>query len=96
MRTKTRIVYAALFPLTLFSLIGLARKRRTTMRSTMRAILSLALLAILTTATTACGPDHFISITTGSYPITFTATGTSQGTSTPITHTVTINATITP
>ncbi|MGD0648392.1 MAG: Ig-like domain repeat protein [Acidobacteriaceae bacterium] len=90
--TKTRIVLAAFFPLTLVSLLGLARKRRTILR----AILSLALLAILTTTTTACGPDHFIPITTGTYPLTFTATGTSQGTSTPITHTVTINATITP
>jgi ABC-type enterochelin transport system permease subunit len=72
--------------------MGLARKRRTPLR----AILSLALLAILATATTACGPDQFIPITTGTYPITFTATGTSQGTSTAITHTLTINAIITP
>jgi hypothetical protein len=91
-RTKTRIVLAAFFPLTLLSLMGLARKRRTPLR----AILSLALLAILATATTACGPDQFIPITTGTYPITFTATGTSQGTSTAITHTLTINAIITP
>ena len=91
-RAKTSIVLAAFLPLTLFSLIGLARKRRTPLR----AILTLTLLAILATATTACGPDHFIPITTGTYPITFTATGTSQGTSTPITHTVTVNATIAP
>jgi hypothetical protein len=91
-RTKTRTILAAFFPLTFLSLIGLARKRRTTLRT----ILSLALLAILTTATTACDPDHFIPITTGTFPITFTATGTSQGTSTPITHTLTINASITP
>ena len=91
-RTKTRIVLATFFPLTLISLLGLARKRRTPLR----ALLTLSLLTILTTATTACGPDHFIPITTGTYPLTFTATGTSQGTSTPITHTVTINATITP
>ena len=90
--TESKIVLAAIFPLTLISLIGLARKRRTTLR----AILSLALLAVLATATTACGPDHFIPITTGTFPITFTATGTSQGTNTPITHTVTINATIVP
>jgi hypothetical protein len=91
-RTETGIVLAALFPFTLISLIGFAGKRRTTLR----ALLSLALLAVLATATTACGPDHFIPITTGTYPITFTATGTSQGASTPITHTVTINGTITP
>jgi len=91
-RTENKIFLAALFPLTLLSLIGLARKRSTPLR----ALLSLVLLAILATATTACGPDHFIPITTGTFPITFTATGTSQGTNTPITHTVTINATIVP
>jgi hypothetical protein len=91
-RTETRIVLAALFPFTLLSLVGFARKRRTTLR----ALLSLALLAVLITATTACGPDQFIPITTGTYPITFTATGTSQSTSAPITHTTTIKAIITP
>jgi len=90
-RTRTNIVVAALFPLTLFSLIGI-RKRRTLLRT----ILTLALLAIFTTAITACGPDHFIPITTGTYPITFTGVGTSQGATTPITHTVTIQATIAP
>jgi len=90
--TSSRIVLAAIFPLTLVSLLGLARRRR----ANIRTLLTLALLAIITTATTACGPDHFIPITTGTFPITFTATGTSQGTSTPITHTVTINATIAP
>jgi hypothetical protein len=88
---STRIVLASLFPFTLVSLLGLSRKRRTHLRT----LLSLTLLAILATATTACGPDHFIPITTGVYPLTFTATGTDQGTSTPITHTLTINATIT-
>jgi hypothetical protein len=73
-------------------MIGLARKRRTPISK----LLSLTLLAILATATTACGPDHFIPITIGTFPITFTATGTSQGSSTPITHTLTLNATITP
>ena len=90
--TRSSIVLAALFPLSLVSLMGLGRKRR----ATLRALLSLALLAILATATTACGPDHYIPITTGTFPITFTATGTSQGTTTSITHTVTINATIAP
>ena len=89
---STRIVLASLFPFTLVSLLGLSRKRRTHLRT----LLSLTLLAILATTTTACGPDHFIPITTGVYPLTFTATGTDQGTSTPITHTLTINATITP
>ncbi len=89
---STRVALAALFPLSFFGLIGLARKRR----SALRAILSLTLLAIVATALTACGPDQFIPITTGTFPITFTATGTSQGDPTPITHTVTIQATITP
>lgn len=90
--TSNKMVLATVFPLTFLSLFGLARKRRTAVRT----ILSLALLAVLASATTACGPDHFIPITTGTYPITFTATGTSQGTSTPVTHRLTINATITP
>jgi hypothetical protein len=89
----TRILLASLFPLTLLSLTGLARRKRLTH---LRTLLSLTLLAILATATTACGPDQFIPITTGTYPITFTATGTDQGASTPTTHTLTINATLTP
>jgi hypothetical protein len=92
LRTESTTILAALFPITLVSLLGLARKRR----SALRAILFLTLLAIVATALTACGPDHFIPITTGTFPITFTATGTSQGDPTPITHTVTIQATITP
>jgi hypothetical protein len=90
--SETKIILAAFFPLTLLSLTGLTRKRRTTLR----AILSLTLLAILATATTACGSNNAIPITTGTFPLTFTATGASQGASTPITHTVTINATIAP
>ena len=72
--------------------MGLARKSRTTVRT----LLCLVVLTTLASMTTACGPDHFIPITTGTYPITFTGVGTSQGTSTAITHAVTINATITP
>ncbi len=88
-----RIALASVFPLALLSLTGLAKRRR----AASRTILTLTLLAILASATTACGPDHFIAATSpGTYPITFTATGTSQGTSAPITHTVTINATISP
>ena len=90
--SETKIILAAFFPLTLLSLTGLTRKRGTTLR----AILSLTLLAILATATTACGSNNAIPITTGTFPLTFTATGASQGASTPITHTVTINATIAP
>ena len=88
----TRIVLAALFPISVLSLLGLARKRR----KLHRIGLLLALLALLTTATTACGPDHFIPISTGTYPISFTGVGISQGDLTPITHTVTIQATIAP
>jgi hypothetical protein len=77
----------------LLSLTGLARRKR---RTHLRTLIALTCLAILAGATTACGPDHFIVVTTGTYPLTFTATGTDQGTSTPITHTLTINATIAP
>jgi parallel beta-helix repeat protein len=88
-----RIALAALFPLTLLSLAGLARRRRTLLRT----ILSLALLAVVTSAITACGPDHFITATSpGTYLITFTATGTNQGSSIAITHSLTLNAVIAP
>ena len=88
-----RIVFASLFPITLLSLAGLARKRRTHLRT----LLSLTLLAILASATTACGPNEFIAATpAGTYPITFTATGTSQGNSMPIAHTTTVDVTLTP
>ncbi len=86
---STRLALAALFPL---SLIGLARKRRTTVR----ALLCLVVLTALATITTACGPDHFIPLTTGTYPLTFTGVGTSQNGPTPITHVATINVTIAP
>jgi hypothetical protein len=99
--TTERILLASLFPITLLSLIGLSRISLSRKRSTtIRALLSLSLLAILAIATTACGPDHFILATPpGTYPITITATGTNQnldppGTPAP-THTLTINAIIT-
>jgi Bacterial Ig-like domain (group 3)/FG-GAP-like repeat len=91
MDRANRIELATFLPLTLLSLLGVAGRRRTMVRT----LLGLTFLAILTTATTACGHPG-PSTTPGTYPITFTATGTSQGTSTPITHTVTISATITP
>jgi hypothetical protein len=88
-----RIILASLFPLTLLSLTGLARKRRTHLRT----LLTLTLLAVLASATTACGPDQFIAaMPPGTYPITFTATGTNQDSSTSITHSLTLNAVITP
>ena len=91
---STRIALASLFPLTLLSLTGLARKRR---RTPLRTLLALIFLAILASATTACGPDHFVNLNEpGTYPITITATGANQGSSTPITHTLTLDATITP
>ncbi len=89
---STRVVLASLFPLTLLSLLGLSRKRRTTLR----ALLTLTLLAILAGSTTACGPDHFIAIHPGTFPLHFTATGTNQGSSTPTTHTLIIKLIITP
>jgi hypothetical protein len=89
---STRLALAALFPLGVFSLIGFARKRRTTFR----AILCLTVLTTLAAIATGCGPDHYIPLTTGTYPLTFTGIGTSQNDPTPITHTVTINVTIAP
>ena len=89
---STRLALAAVFPLSLFTLIGLARKRRTAMRT----LLCLVALTTLASITTACGPDHFIPISVGTYPITFTGVGISQNAHTPITHTVTIQATIAP
>nr|MBW4039663.1 hypothetical protein [Acidobacteriota bacterium] len=88
-----RDLLAAIFPLSLLSLLGLQRRRR----SHLRALLTLALLAILASATTACGPNHFLPIAdTGTYPLTFTATATPQGATAPITRTLTLNAIITP
>ncbi len=87
-----RIVLASLFPLGLLSLIGLAQRKR---RTHIRTLLTLTLLAVLASATTACGPDHFVTATSpGTYPITFTATN--QGSSIAITHSLTLNAVITP
>jgi hypothetical protein len=89
---RSRILYPALFPITLLSLFGISRKRRA-----LRTLLSLGLLAILASATTACGPDQFININiAGTYPITFTASGSSLPSTTLTTHTLTVNATITP
>jgi hypothetical protein len=86
------IFLASFFPFTLLSLFSFARKRR----APLRLLLSLALFAVLTSTITACGPDHYIEATPpGTYPINLTATGTSQGSTTPITHTLTVNAIIT-
>ncbi|MBW4039306.1 MAG: hypothetical protein HIU91_10605 [Acidobacteria bacterium] len=91
--TGRRIFLAAVFPLSLLSLFGLRNRRRTHLRT----LLTLALLAALASATTACGPDLYFPITgTGTYPITFTATGISQGTANPTAHSLTLNAVITP
>jgi hypothetical protein len=89
---STRVALAVLFPLSFFGLIGLARKRRTTIRT----FLCLVVLTTLASITTACGPDHFIPLIKGTYPITFTGVGTSQNDPTPITHTVTVDATVAP
>jgi hypothetical protein len=87
-----RITFSSFVPLSLCGLIAFARKRRTPIRT----FLSLTLLTVLAGVVTACGPDQFISITTGTYEITFTATGIDQGTSTPVTHTVAVKATVVP
>ena len=89
---STHLALAALFPLSFFGLVGLARKRRTTART----LLCLVVLTTLASITTACGPDHFIPLIKGTYPVTFTGVGTSQNDPTPITHTVTVDATVAP
>jgi hypothetical protein len=89
----TRIFFASLLPLSLLSLKGFMRKRRTALRT----FLGLTFLAILTGAATACGPNQFIAATIpGTYPITFTATGTNQDNSTPITQTLHLTVLIAP
>jgi hypothetical protein len=86
---STRIVLATLFPL---ALLAFARRRR----HRFTALLTFALLAILTTAVTGCGPDIYYAATPpGTYPITVTATGATQGSSSPATHTLSLNVVIT-
>ncbi len=87
----TRVELAALFPFTLLSLAAFTRKHR----NVRKTLLGLTLLAIVASFSSACGHSSSPS-DAGTYPITFTATGTSQGSSTPITHTLTVNATIAP
>jgi parallel beta-helix repeat protein len=88
------IVLASLFPLGLLSLAGFAQRKRGTH---LRALLTLTLLAVLTSSITACGPDQFIAAPSpGTYPIAFTATGTNQGSSTPVTQTITVDVVLTP
>jgi parallel beta-helix repeat protein len=90
----TRIVLASLFPFGLLSLIGFAQKKR---RTHIRTLLTLTLLAVLASATTACGPDTYIATTApGTYPITFSATGTNQGSTTPITQVLHLSVLLTP
>jgi hypothetical protein len=89
--STSRIVLASLFPLTLLSLAGFRRRRK------LSAILPLAILAILAASTTACGNDIAYPATQpGSYPFTITATGTTNGATTPTTHTLNITLILTP
>lgn len=89
----TRIILASIFPFTLLWLTGLPRKRRTHVRT----LFTLTLLAVLASATTACGPDTYIAATPpGTYPITFSATGTHQGGTTPITQVLHLTVLLTP
>ncbi|MFP5234160.1 MAG: hypothetical protein ACLGQX_16280 [Acidobacteriota bacterium] len=63
----------------------------------MRTFPARTLLAILASAITACGRNQAnVATSPGIYPITLTATGASQGSSTPFTQTITLGATITP
>jgi hypothetical protein len=90
----SRIVLASLLPLALLSLAGLGRRRR---RSSLRGLICLAVLAIVASSTTACGPDLFYATTQpGAYALTITATGTTEGATTPTTHTLNITLNITP
>ncbi|MGC9198183.1 MAG: hypothetical protein ACP5E5_04500 [Acidobacteriaceae bacterium] len=90
---RSSVALASLFPLTLLALAGLRRKRRTFLRT----FLSLALPAILASGVSACGPDRFVTATQpGSYSITFTAKAADQGSSSPITRSVTVDAVVTP
>jgi hypothetical protein len=72
------------------------------MLRSLRSILARATGLLILTAATCLSAQSTIHVgpgqpyTTIQSGITFAATGTSQGTSAPITHTVTINATITP
>jgi parallel beta-helix repeat protein len=87
------IALASVFPLALLSLAGLRHKRSTAVQTA----LGLMMLTIIALTATGCGPDQFVSATVpGTYPITFTATGMNQDSSAPITHTLTVNAVITP
>lgn len=89
---STRVILASLFPLTLLSLLGLSRKRRVPLRT----LLTLTLLAILTSSITACGPGQIINPSAGTFSLNFTATGTNQGSPKPITHTLIIKIILTP
>jgi hypothetical protein len=85
------IALATMLPLTLLALFR--RKRRNPLHS----LLLLLCLAAATTALTACGSDIYYPATPpGIYPITVTATGTNQGASASTTHTLLLNANITP
>ena len=90
---SSRIALATLFPLAFVSLIALARRRRIAFRN----LLSLSILVVLAASTSACGPDKFYAATPpGNYPLTITATGTSSGSSSPVTHTLNITLVLTP
>jgi parallel beta-helix repeat protein len=89
-----RIVLASLFPAALLSLTILVRRKSL---GSFRMLLTLTCLAIIAGATTACGPDQFVESTPpGTYPITFTASGTNQGNSTVITQTISANVVFEP
>jgi hypothetical protein len=78
----SRIELDTLLPLTLLSLGNLARKRR----KLFGTLFGLVFLAILASFTSACGGSPKPNPVAGTYPITFTAIGTPQGNTTPITH----------
>jgi hypothetical protein len=90
----SRIILAGFLPLTLLSLFGLTRRRRHTK---LRGLLCLAVMTMVISTVTACGPDKFFPATQpGLYPFTITATGTTKGATTPSTHTLNITLNLTP
>jgi hypothetical protein len=85
-----RIILATLFPL---ALVTFGRRRR----GRLGTLLCLALMTMVTMSLTACGPDVYYDATPpGTYPVTVSATGTPQGSATPITHSLTIDFILTP
>jgi hypothetical protein len=88
----SRIIVASILPFSLLALAGLRRRRFRPFKTA----LMLALLAVVASTLTACGPGQTISTFPGTYSLIFTATGTAQGSSTPTTHILNLDLVVTP